>query len=333
LVAAGDEGATLGVAAGGGIVRFGTLGGTGGRAASVACGATVGVGKTVRGGGVARRTGVKVGTGFVAGSIAVDAVAVGSGVLNVGGGTFRRTSGVIAGSGEGRFRTTGETAGVVAAGAGAEASGGVGAGAETDGATDGDGLGRIDGDGRTLTVAYTAGVGDAAVAEVAAGMGLAGFTAGVGLGVNLGRVVGLAAGVPVALVAAVALGEAAAAGVGLAARVAGVGLAAGGADAAGVVAAVAAGVAGAVVLSTGFTNVFGGALGGGVDSVRIFVRARSAAERSAMVQPLSMFTSITRSFMRRGRGISRTSVMTGTEISSSSPRTMAAASVFCRRNR
>ena len=164
-------------------------------------------------------------------------------------------------------------------------------------------------------------------------MGLAAFTGGVGLGVNLGRVLGVAAGVPVAATAAVALGEAATAGVGLAALEAGVGLAATGVDATGVLAAVATGVAETVVLSTGFTNVFGGALGGGVDSVRIFVRARSAAERSAMVQPLSMFISITRSLIRRGRGISRISVITGTEISSSSPRTMAAASVFCLRNR
>jgi hypothetical protein len=290
-----------------------------------------------------RRTGVKVGTGFVAGSVAVDAVDVGSGVLNVGGGTFRRTSGVIAGSGDARFRITGETAGtgvVVAAGALAATSGAAVAAGETDGAIDGDGLGRIDGDGRTLTVADTAGVGEATVGAVAAGVGLAAFTAGVGLGENLGRVLGVAlaaaAGVALAAAATVALGAAATVGEGLGLVVtvaAGVGLAAIGADAAGVVAAVAAGVAGAVVLSSGFTNVLGGALGGGVDSVRIFVRARSAAERSAMVQPLSMFISITRSLMRRGRGISRTSVIRGTEISNSSPRTMAAASVFCLRSR
>ena len=71
----------------GGVTRFGSVGGTVGAAESVSCGTTVGVGNTVRGGGVARLTGVKVGTGFVAGSVAVDAV--GSGVLNVGGGTFR----------------------------------------------------------------------------------------------------------------------------------------------------------------------------------------------------------------------------------------------------
>jgi hypothetical protein len=284
-----------------------------------------------------RRAGVNVGTGFVAGSVAADAAAVGSGVLNVGGGPFRRTSGVVAGSGEGRFRITGETAGAVTAGEGADASGAAVAAGETDGAIDGDGPGRIDGDGRTLTVADTAGVGEATVAAVAAGVGLAAFTAGVALGENLGRVLGVTAGVALAAVAAVALGEAVAtAGVGLGLVVivaAGVGLAAAGADAAGVVAAVAAGVAGAVVLSSGFTNVFGGAFGGGVDSVRIFVRARSAAERSAMVQPLSMFNSMTRSLMRRGRGTSRTSVIIGTEISSSSPRTMAAASVFCLRSR
>lgn len=317
----------------GGMTRFGPVGGTVGAAASFCCGATVGVGNTFRGGGVTRRTGVKVGTGFVAGSVAVDVVAVGAGVLIAGGGTLRRTAGVITGSGEGRFRFTGETAGAAAAEAGADASGAAVAAGETDGATDGDGLGRIDGDGRTLTVADTAGVGDDTVAAVAAGVGLGAFTAGVGLGVNLGRILGVAAGVPVAAAAAVALGEAAAAGVGLATLVAGVGLAAAGADAAGVVAAVPAGVGEALVLSTGFTNVFGGALGGGVDSARIFVRARSVAERSALVQPLSMFTWITRSLMRRGRGISRISVITGTEISSSSPRTMAAASVFFLRSR
>ena len=100
-------------------------------------------------------------------------------------------------------------------------------------------------------------------------------------------------------------------------------------------ATVVAGVAEAVaaVVSVGFTNTFGGALGGGVASDRIFVRARSAAERSAMVQPLSIFTSTTRSLIRRGRGMSRTSVITGAEISSSSPRTVATVSVFCRRNR
>jgi prepilin-type processing-associated H-X9-DG protein len=59
LVAAGDEGATLGVVTGGGVVtagggvmrggmtRFGPLGGTGGDAASVSRGANVGVGKAV----------------------------------------------------------------------------------------------------------------------------------------------------------------------------------------------------------------------------------------------------------------------------------------------
>jgi hypothetical protein len=167
-------------------------------------------------------------------------------------------------------------------------------------------------------VADTAGVGEATVGAVAAG---------VGLGENLGRVLGVAlaaaAGVALAAAAAVALGAAATVGEGLGLVVivaAGVALAAAGADTAGVVAAVAAGVAGAVELSSGFTNVFDGALGGGVDSVRIFVRARSAAERSAMVQPLSMFISITRSLMRRGRGISGSGRIAGSDISSSSPR-------------
>jgi hypothetical protein len=227
---------------------------------------------------------------------------------------------------------------------------------ETDGAIDGLGRGMIVGDGRTRTEAAAAGVAGIDAAGVAAGVGLAALVAGVALGVNLGRVLGATAGVALPAAAAVALGEAAvigvvrvvavAAGVGLVAGVddglgfvfgvaAGVALAAAAADGAGVDAAVAAGVteAVAVELSSGFTNVFGGALGGGVDSVRIFVRARSAAERSAIVQPLSIFNSITRSLTRRGRGISRTSVITGAEISSSSPRTVAAISVFCRRSR
>jgi hypothetical protein len=54
------------------------------------------------------------------------------------------------------------------------------------------------------------------------------------------------------------------------------------------------------------------------------VRARSAAERSAIaVHPFSITTSATRSFIRRGRGISRISTMTGAETSSSLPRTRA----------
>src|SRR5205085_7469399 len=87
-----------------------------------------------------------------------------------------------------------------------------------------------------------------------------------------------------------------------------------------VAAAVAAGVAEAAevgVVSAGGTNFFGGALGGGVASVFIFVRARSAADRSEIdVHPLSTFTSVTRSLTRRGRKIFRTSLRTGTEICS-----------------
>src|SRR5205085_5399724 len=105
-----------------------------------------------------------------------------------------------------------------------------------------------------------------------------------------------------------------------------------------VAAALAAGVADAAALgavSGGGTNFFGGAFGGGVASVRIFVRARSAAERSETeVQPLSTFTSVTRSFTRRGRKIFRTSFRTGTETINSPPLTRACISVLrSRRNR
>jgi hypothetical protein len=75
-------------------------------------------------------------------------------------------------------------------------------------------------------------------------------------------------------------------------------------------------------VSVGGTNFFGGAFGGGVASVRIFVRARSAAARSETeVHPLSTFTSVTRSFTRRGREIFMTALRTGTETCSSLPLT------------
>jgi hypothetical protein len=85
----------------------------------------------------------------------------------------------------------------------------------------------------------------------------------------------------------------------------------------------------------GGTNFFGGALGGGVASALILLRARSAAERSATdVHPLSTFTSVTRSFTRRGRKTFRTSLRTGTETSSSAPLILACTSVLrSRRNR
>ena len=174
----------------------------------------------------------------------------------------------------------------------------------------------------------TAGVGETAVGAVAAG---------VGLGEDLGRVLGVAAGVTLAAAAAVALGAAATAG-----------------EALGLVVIVVAGVALAAA---------------GADTVR---RCRSGSRRCrwerwcflpasqtswearwevawipfgflfARVPPRNdprwssryrCSVSITRSLMRRGRGMSRTSVITGTEISSSSPRTTAAASVFSRRSR
>ena len=106
----------------------------------------------------------------------------------------------------------------------------------------------------------------------------------------------------------------------------------------GVDAAVEAGVgedAALGAVSAGGTNFFGGAFGGGVASALILVRARSAADRSETdVQPLSTFTSTTRSFTRRGRKILRTSLRIGTETSSSLPLILAWISVLrSRRNR
>ena len=175
------------------------------------------------------------------------------------------------------------------------------------------------GDGRVLGEAEATAVGVAEIAAVAAGVGVArvlGEAEATALGVA--EIAAVAAGVGVALWAGVALGAFVAAVVGLTA-------------AAGVIATVAAGVAevavvGAVVaaVSAGGTNFFGGALGGGVASVLILVRARSAAERSEIdVQPLSTFTSATRSFTRRGRKIFRTSFRTGTETVNSPPLTRA----------
>jgi hypothetical protein len=158
--------------------------------------------------------------------------------------------------------------------------------------------------GRTLGEAETAGV---ALAAVVAGVALATATVGEGL---VFAIVGLGLAV---------------AGVALAVAVAAVGLAIAGVE----VAAGVAGVVDAVAVSTGFTNFFGGAFGGGVASARNLVRARSTAERSLIsVQPLSTFTSTTRSFTRRGLKIFRTALRTGTETSSSSPRTLACASVL-----
>jgi hypothetical protein len=179
----------------------------------------------------------------------------------------------------------------------------------------------IEGEGRVLGVIETVGGGVAEAADATVGDGL-----GRGRRLGDGRVVGEeeAAGLGIAEVATVG------AGVRVAART-GVAL---GATTLGVATTVAAGVEEAAV-SGGGTNFFGGAFGGGVASALILVRARSAAERSETeVQPLSTFTSVTRSLTRRGRKIFRTSLRTGTETSSSVPLILAGISVLrSRRNR
>lgn len=119
-------------------------------------------------------------------------------------------------------------------------------------------------------------------------------------------------GLGLALATGVAAGDATVVGLGLAL-------------AAGVAAGVVAGVA-AVVVSCGFTNLFGGAFGGTVASAFILVRVRSAAERSVTaVQPLSITTSETRSLTVRGRWNPGILFSNGTVMTISSPRTVAAA--------
>jgi hypothetical protein len=178
------------------------------------------------------------------------------------------------------------------------------------------------------------------VATVAAGVAVNDGRGALTFGVLSGRTVGEVETAGVALVAGVALATAtvgeglvfaivglglALTGVALAVAVAGVGLTIAGV---GLAAGVAC-VVDAVAVSTGFTNFFGGAFGGGVASARNLVRARSTAERSLIsVQPLSTFTSTTRSFTLRGLKIFRTALRTGTETSSSSPRTLSCASVL-----
>lgn len=192
--------------------------------------------------------------------------------------------------------------------------------------------------GRTAGVAVGAGT-LGRTAGVAVGAGTMGRTAAVAVGAatetgegeDAGDKVGLGVwpgvwrslGVGDADKAAVALGRAVGARGAIGAGVA-VAATAGGVAGAAVAAAVALTV-GALGASAGFTNFFGGAFGGGVASALILVRARSAAERSAMaVQPLSTTTSETRSLTLRGRWNPLTLRSKGVLISISSPRTVAA---------
>lgn len=346
-----------GVSATGGVIRGairfgGAVGATDGGAMASTGGVVTGA---TRGSGVGRRTGgASVGTVFAAGSVALKGVAAGAGLSIGGGGTLRwgGTAGVCSpvergaieaggedclGSGRG-FRGSsvlcGITAGLspaegsatgvidgkgrVCTGGGIVAVGGagttgriageaVGAAVETGDEAGGRvALGVITGDGRIR------GVGVADEAAVTLGRGL-GATVAAGAAVALGRGVG----------AIVAIGRAVGATVAIDPGVA-VAAIAGGAAGATVAAAVAP-TAGALGASAGFTNLFGGAFGGGVASALILVRARSAAERSVMaVQPLSTATSETRSLTLRGRWNPLTLRKRGMVISISSPRTIAA---------
>jgi hypothetical protein len=206
-------------------------------------------------------------------------------------------------------------------------------GAVADEETDALGLDRGVLEGRNLGEAEAAGVALAAAVD---GVGLAAAIVGEAATVAAGVVVidgGAVAdeetdalGLDRGVLEGRTVGEAEPAGVALAPPVAGGAL---GATIVGEAATVAAGVVDDVAVSTGFTNFFGGAFGGGVASVLNLVRTRSAAERSLIsVQPLSTFTSTTRSLTRRGLKMFRTVLSTGTETSSSSPRTLACVSEF-----
>jgi hypothetical protein len=136
----------------------------------------------------------------------------------------------------------------------------------------------------------------------------------IGRGINVGRGVAVAASTGVAVVRAVADGVAVVSGV---ARRTGVAVAAMVAELAGVEGefALADGTAVAAIagedvdvvdvsaaVSVGFTNVFGGAFGGGVASPFIFTRTFSVACRSPVFsQPRSTTTLVTVSLTLRGR--------------------------------
>ena len=78
-----------------------------------------------------------------------------------------------------------------------------------------------------------------------------------------------------------------------------------------------------VVDGAGFTNVFEGASGGGVDSAFIFARARSAAGRSASAAQLfSTVASAIVSFTVCGRSTPWTVVIAGADTTRTSPRTV-----------
>lgn len=359
----------------GGVIRGGSrfAGATGATAAgggSLACCVATGV---TRGGTTGRLTGgANVGAGFTASSLVLEGGAVAAGVFTSIGEIFRR------GCCGGVFSAAGDSGLIVAAGAGGlgiglgfRASSGLrgmsafsAAEGSAMGAIEGDALTGTDGEGRILTVEegdtgateidgeavgtrvgageadavgakvaraendgeavgarVEAGEGDAAGAKVARGViagdgrtlgDCDGEKATVALGRTVGAIVAMGAGVAVAAVAGVAAGVVAAAAVAV--------------------------TAGELEVSAGFTNFFGGALGGAVASDLILVRVRSAAERSAIaVQPVSITTSETLSLMLRGRWNPETLLSSGTVIWISSPRIVAErVSAFiseCRRRR
>jgi hypothetical protein len=239
------------------------------------------------------------------------------------GGIGGRFTGGILGTGfiEGSVTAVGVGAGLVDTGGSVLRGIAVGAVIASEAVGNGVGLIRagIEGEGRVRGVDETVGAGVDEAAGIIVG-------AGVGDGLKRGRMLGDGRVLGEAEATGLVVGEVAtvATGVGVALRAGG----ALGETATGVVVAAAAGVEEAAV-SAGGTNFFGGALGGGVASALILVRARSAAERSETeVHPLSTFTSVTRSFTRRGRTIFRTSLRTGTETSSSPPLILAWLSVF-----
>lgn len=325
-VRGGADGRSTGVKLG----RCRTADSGGAEGVRLAAGVLIGGGDTLRCGGA---EGV---LSIMAGDTAGLIVAAGAGTM---GGVARKSI-------DGEGRTLGGVDGAALAAVDGDAAEGalvsVGEGdAGNDGSMEGVTLARGVGEGRVRTVgdatgaptvAEATGVALAAAAGLAVGVALA-WAAGVALAATVGLTVGLALalaaglGLAVAVAAAAGIGVVRAAGVGLDATGVGEAVAAAGVVlAAGVVAAaaVAAGVVVVDAVSVGFTNRFEGAFGGGVASALILVRARSAAERSAIaVHPFSITTSATRSFTRRGRGISRISTMTGAETSSSLPCTLA----------
>jgi hypothetical protein len=136
----------------------------------------------------------------------------------------------------------------------------------------------------------------------------------IGRGVNVGRGVAVAVSTGVAVTRAVADGVAVAV-TAMVAELAGVEVEVALADGAAVAAVAGEDVDVVAAACVGFTNVFGGAFGGGVASAFIFMRTFSVACRSPVFsQPRSTMTLVIVSLTLRGRSTAWPRVIKGAGI-------------------